>query len=110
MNDKNTQVITVPAAVGAEPKRRIVEDKIEPMSVFQGRIAAAKHQKVESIETSQEIIDYLNPNGLNGAKYFIYQGVKVYPEGKTAEIESEEDKPIHERLHGKGSIIIEGTH
>jgi hypothetical protein len=63
------------------------------------KIATAKAIGQEWVETTPEIIATLQPKGLGGAKYFIYNGVKVCEMGKIDEIETECNTPLHERIH-----------
>jgi hypothetical protein len=77
-----------------------IDDVKETVSEFMDKIAQAKHAGEESIEASPEIIAHYNRNGLNGAKFFIYSGIKVYPTGKTQEIEDEINTPLGQTLHG----------
>lgn len=68
--------------------------------MLMAKIAQAKMEGADSVETSPEIIAHFNRRGLNGAKYFIMDGIKVYPTGKTEEIEAEEDMPISQKVFG----------
>lgn len=75
------------------------------MNEFISRVAGAQRALQDgygtgAIEASDGIIKHFNRNGLNGGKYFIYQNIKVYPIGKTEEIELDESTPIEEKLHG----------
>lgn len=90
----------------AQPAARI-DDTQETVSEFLDKIATAQGAGEESIETTPEIIAHFNRRGLNGADYFFYAGIKVYPYGKKEEIEARESQPIAERLHGKdeGRVI-----
>ena len=92
---------------GQEQPKRVLDDRYQTTSEFEHKISAAVHQKVESIEATQEIIDYYNPNGLGGSKFFIYKGVKVFPTGRTEEIENELDQDLSEKIHGKNEAFVE---
>ena len=50
------------------------------------KIAFAKNNGDEWIETTPEIIKHYNREGLGGAEYFIYSGVKVCEKGKLESI------------------------
>lgn len=71
-----------------------LDDTRITVSKFMDAISQAKMVGAESIETSQEIIDHFNRTGLNGAKFFIYSGIKVYPLGKSDEIEDTFANPL----------------
>lgn len=63
----------------------------------------------DEIEASDEIIKYYNRNGLGEAKYFIFEGIKVYPMGKTEEIQKTEAEGLAQRLHGaKEGVVVGG--
>lgn len=106
--NKKTPVIETPAVVQeTAPKKKLNEAIIDKMSAFQATVKAAKMQGVESLEATDEIIQYLNPTGLNGAKFFIYDGIKVFPVGKTDEIEAEMNESLYKKLHGENTAFIE---
>ena len=88
----------------AKEKTVDVNDKKEVLSEFIAKIANAKHLGNEWVETSKEIVDYYNPKGLNGAKYFIYDGIKVTEHGKSEEIEEENNQSIGQKIHGSEEI------
>lgn len=77
-----------------------IDDTKETVNAFLDKIALAKSQGQDTIETSQQIIDHYNRNGLNGAEFFIYQGIKVYPFGRQAEIEAEQKMTLEEKKFG----------
>lgn len=54
----------------------------------------------EWIETSKEIVDYLNKGGLGKAEYFHYQGVKVTEFGKSERLKEELSRPLGQLLYG----------
>lgn len=85
------------------------------MSDFLAKVATAKAEaqragEVQWVETSPEIIAYLNPRGLGGAKHFAYQGVLVCEHGKREEIEADMETPLAHKLHGKqeGAVSFKG--
>lgn len=87
----------------------------ESVGDFIGRIATAQLDEkdtgeIQSIEASDKLIKHFNRKGLNGALYFIYNGVKVYPIGKTEEIEAQEAVSADERMHGTsgGTVVRSG--
>lgn len=80
---------------------------------FFARAAAAELELATTkeeqwVETTPEVIAKLNRNGLGGAKYFIYKGVKVCEYGKVEEIIAEEDTPVSDRVMGVAQAKIEG--
>lgn len=88
------------AARQAKPAVEL-DDTKETVSQFLDKVAVAKAEGLESIEASPEIIAHYNRTGLNGAKYFCFGGLKVYPRGQTEEIEAEANKEIGKILHGE---------
>ena len=86
-----------------------LNDKREVLSEFQAKVDHALMQGQEWVETSDEIIKYYNPKGLNGAEYFIFKGVKVAPYEQSASIQERLDQPMAERLHGDGQGKLERT-
>ncbi len=82
------------------------EERPETVNEFMARVAVAQLEAVDlgvelpCIEASEAMIKYFNRKGLNGAKYFIYQGVRVCPTGQSEAIEEEEATPLQEKLHG----------
>ena len=87
-----------------------VDDTRELLSDFQRKIDNAKMTGSKYVETTDEIISYYNPTGLQGAKYFNYQGIFVCSYGKIEEIEKELEQPHYEKMHGKQSFVKEGSH
>lgn len=81
-----------PKLISTEDKG--LDDTRVTVSKFLDAINLAKMEGAESIETTQEIIDHFNRSGLNGAPFFIFQGIKVYPIGKSEEIESSFESPL----------------
>lgn len=78
----------------------------EKVSDFIGRIEEAKQTGEEWIETSPEIIQFYNRRGLNGGKYFIFQGIKVCEHGMKDKIVEEENTPISMRVFGKAEAPV----
>ena len=74
------------------------------------KIMTAKGLGQEWIETSPEIIKTVMPRGLGGARYFIYQGIKVCEYGQTESIVEECNTPLHLRIYpeNKGVTISGG--
>lgn len=54
----------------------------------------------EWVETTPEIIDHFNKQGLGGARYFVYKGIKVCAEGELEPIQEYLAKTMEERVHG----------
>lgn len=61
----------------------------------------------EWVETSPEIIQYFNRNGLNGAKFFIYEGIKVAPFGESEAIEGSNHEQLGQRIHGTAEHLVD---
>lgn len=92
-----------------EKKTVVVDDVKETVSSFMDKIARAKADGIEYIETSPEMIQFYNRNGLNGSEYFIYSGIKVFPEGKAEAILNKEAEQIGQRIHGiQEGVVIGG--
>ena len=78
-----------------------IDDTIETVRTFQDKIAVAQSAGEEWVETTPEIIAHYNRKGLGGAKFFVFQGIKVCETGKREAIEKEMDEPLSARLHGR---------
>jgi hypothetical protein len=89
-----------------------LNDLKETVSQFMDKITQAQVLKETGngdgwVETDPAIIKLYNPKGLNGGKYFIYQGIKVCEEGLKEKILEEEDTQIGRKLHGKDEGLVE---
>lgn len=62
-----------------------------------------------SMEASPEMIKLLIRD-MGGKKYFWYQGVRVCLPGTTQEIDYEESKTLHDRMHPDSKTIIISGH
>lgn len=86
------------------------DDTKERMSDLIQKVAEAKAAGVLSVETNDENIKLIMPNGLAGKKYCWWNGVRVCQIGMTAEIDLEESKTVHDRLHPESKTrVISGT-
>ena len=83
-----------------------VATALETLSDFKLKVHQAKMEGNDWVETSPEIIKYYNPKGMNGVKYFWFDGVKVCELGKSEEIEQEIATPLAERMHGKSEGVV----
>lgn len=81
---------------------------LQTLGEFEGIVAHALHEGEEWVETTPEIVKYFNRNGLKGADYFIYKGIKVCEYGKREAIVDHENEQMDYRLHGKGEGVIVG--
>ncbi len=52
----------------------------------------------EYVEAEEDVINQLLPHGLGGAKYFIYQNVRVYLPGEVHKVLAEEAKDVNSLL------------
>lgn len=71
-----------------------------------GARASAEPNSLPGIETSRKIITHFmrgNMAGFDRVHYFIYQGVKVFEQGKRAEAERKERLTEDQILHGDKS-------
>lgn len=82
----------------------VLDDAKETTREFLERLDVAKREGEEFIEASDDIISFYNRRGLNGGKYFIMEGIKVYPIGKMDEITAKEDESMEQRMHGNSKI------
>lgn len=102
MSDGTSEISQKSSSEGNES----ADNTRERMSDFIEKHARALAAGEMWVETTPEIIKLLQPNGLNGAKYFCYKGVKVCEFGKIDEIEDEESKTIHDRLHPDSKTTV----
>jgi hypothetical protein len=75
---------------------------------FHTAIAEAQLAGDEYIEAPLEIILKHNKKGLNGSAFFIYKGIKVYPEGQALELEKKQNADLLVTLHGGVMAKMEG--
>lgn len=80
----------------------------ETMLSFEEKIRQAKDLQTPWIETTPEMVKYLNPRGLRGAKYFIYKGVRVCEHGMAEDIDAMENEQIGKRLFGNDEGVLIG--
>lgn len=84
------------------------EEYIETLATFEARISEAQMAGDEWIETTDEILKFFNRKGMNGAKYFVYKGIKVCLKGEREEIEKECDEPLSRKLFGSSEGTVNG--
>ena len=72
----------------------------ETIHRFYEKIHEAKMARQEWIETSEEIIDHYNPDGIGQAGFFIFQGIKCAPFGKKDALVAEMSKSLGQINHG----------
>lgn len=87
----------VKAAPPSTPSGKL---KDHELSEFLAKVAAAKAEGTEWVETSPEVIAHFNPRGLGGAKHFCFQGVLVCAHGQSEAIQKDMDTPLSVKLHG----------
>lgn len=63
-------------------------------------VAVAQMNQDKFVEASDEVIKQFYPQGLDGAGYFWYQGVRVYEKGKRAETEKKEAMTLGQMKFG----------
>lgn len=83
----------------------------ETLGQFEMKVAqaiASQHTDapVEWIETSPEVMAHYQPRGLNGAKFFVYRGIKVCPYGMVEKIEEEMNEPLAQKIFGKEEGVV----
>lgn len=87
-------------AKGQKEKGPLSDEFKAQLNEFLSDISMAKLNGEEWVETTPEVIASFNRQGLKGAKFFIYQGIKVCEHGKTQEIIAQMDKPLTTMLFG----------
>ncbi len=83
-----------------------MDDTRETVHTFLDKISQALLSQEEWIETSPEIIRHYNRNGLNGAKYFIYQGIRVCEAGQLEAVQDELNRSMNDRAHGNSEAKV----
>jgi len=78
------------------------------VSDFLDTIALAQSMHQEWVEVPAEVIAHYNRKGMNGSKYFIFQGIKVCEQGKLEEIQFEEAKQSGQVVFGPNEGTIKG--
>lgn len=91
---------------GNKPETELVDDTKERMSDFIERHAAAEANGDKWVETTPEIIKLLQPRGLAGKKYFSWKNVLVCENGMSKQIEHEESKTMHDRMHPESKTTV----
>lgn len=81
---------------------------IETLSQFKAKLDYAKMEGDEWVETTPEIINYFNRNGLGDAGYYIHEGIKVCLIGTRDKIIEKESQQMDRRLHGETEGVVEG--
>ncbi len=76
------------------------------MAHFFGAVESAKLLCPEDpkLEVAHKIVEHFNRGRMEGVKeagYFVYQGVKVYAEGKKEEAETRDGLSIEDKVFGK---------
>lgn len=110
-NNGKAEGVNLTTDLSADPARAEtidIDDTKETVHTFLDKISLAKSQGDDSIETTDAIITHYNRAGLNGGKYFIFQGIKVYPKGQTDAIEAEERQQMGQKLHGSSEGRLDG--
>lgn len=70
------------------------------MARFIKMIARARIEK-KDVEVDEDIINYLNPNGLGQLPYFHYQSVRVFKEGTKDDCLKMINMQVGQKLHGE---------
>lgn len=83
------------------------KEEKETLATFGAKITNAKSLGKEWVETTKEIIDRFNPTGLNGSKYFWYNGVKVCEHGLSDQNQKVIDRSLGSIMHGDKEGILE---
>ena len=81
---------------------RVIDDTVETVNGFLSKIAVAKREGIPYVETSIDVVNHYNRNGLGDSKYFYFDGIRVYPHGTKEIVESEERMSTNDRTFGRG--------
>jgi len=105
-SETSTNETTLVTSKSLTPKE-ITDHFGQDIRDFISQIAVCKSQGMEELESSNEIIKYYNRGGLGDAKYFIFEGIKVYPLGQMETIKKEAEEQMSVRLHGhkEGRVV-----
>ena len=83
-------------------KLEALNDLKVKLADFHDAIQIAQAEQADLIEADMDVIAHYNPQGLGGAQYWIFQGIKVFPTGKSDEIMEKESVPMEKRVHPNG--------
>lgn len=86
-----------------------IDDTKESVYSFLDKIATAKREGLEWVETTPDMIRHYNRNGLNGAKYFVFEGIKVCEHGMSEKLEEDHSEDMAVKLHGKNEGKLVGV-
>ena len=97
------------ALIEATQATDTINTEQETLGELVGKHAIAQANGDEWLETSQKNYDALVPRNNGSAKYFCYKGVKLTVFGKIPQIENDESKTAHDRMHpGAQTTVISG--
>lgn len=85
-----------------------VDDTRETVRTFIEKVLEAKMNGQKWVETTPEIMLHYNKSGLNGSKYFIYDGVFVCEKGHKDAILKDMNESIYKKNLGKDAYEING--
>lgn len=94
------------ALLEATQATETINTEQETLGELVGKHAIAQANGDEWIETSQKNYDALVPKNNGKAKYFCYKGVKLTTFGKIPEIENDESKTAHDRMHPDAQTTV----
>lgn len=83
------------------------EGQAETLNEFMQKVANAKLEGTEWVETSPEIIHHFNRKGLGGSGYFTYDGLKVCGWGMSDELEETDQRQLG---NTEGGTIVRTGH
>lgn len=91
-------------------KNLVSKEHHDTINSFFDKIHRATIEGQEWVETTKEIIDHYNKQGLGRSEYFIFQGIKVTEYGKSERIQKELSKQLGQVLYGDSEgITNQGT-
>lgn len=79
-------------------------DKLTPMEIshFDGECLLA--DKGAIVPASEKIMKHFNPNGLGGAKFFVYKGCIVCLDKDVQDVQKELNMDFLEKMHPKDNF------
>ena len=75
------------------------EKNMETQDTLTRKVMIAKNAGHEYVETTWDVVNFFNPNGLGGAKYFIMNGIMVFPYGEYEKFNHEQGIQLDQVMH-----------
>lgn len=81
--------------------KALINDIQETVSTFESKVAYAKNRGETWVETSKEVLNFYNPNGMGKNQFFSYNGILVCEFGKIDECENSMNADLQRQIHGQ---------